>query len=76
MRVLLSGIATAIVLGVIAAGVLSMAQKPSYDVYSSSSTRLGEPGSNLVGKSWTGNPEIGSASGGAGAAGGATRTTY
>jgi len=75
MRVLLSGIAVAIVLGVIAAVVLTTAQEPVYDVYSSSSTRLDQPGSNLVGRRWTGNPQE-SASGSAGEASGATRTAY
>jgi hypothetical protein len=77
MRVLLSGIAVAIVLGVIAAAVLSTVQEPVYDVYSSSSTRLDQPGSNLVGRRWTGNPrETGSASGSAGETTGTARTAY
>lgn len=57
MRVIMSGIAAAIILGVIAAVVLSTAQRPAYESYATSSTRVGDPGSNLVGKSWTGNPK-------------------
>ncbi len=56
MRVILSGIVAAIVVGVIAALVLPAFQKPAYEIYSTSSTRVGEPGSNLVGERWTGNP--------------------
>lgn len=59
MRVILSGIAAAIVLGVIAAFVLSAVQKPAYEAFATSSTRIGDPGSNLVGEAWTGNPEPG-----------------
>ena len=57
MRVILSGIAAAILLGVVAAFVLATVQKPAYEVYATSSTRVGDPGSNLVGKAWTGNPQ-------------------
>ena len=52
MRVLMSGIAAAVILAVIAAFGLSVVQTPAYDRYSSSSTRLGDPGSNLVGNIW------------------------
>jgi hypothetical protein len=58
MRAIMSGIAAAIVLGVIAAIVLSMNQKTVYEVYTSSSTRVGDPGDNLVGKTWSGDPSI------------------
>ena len=59
MRTLVSGIAAAIILAVIAGVLFSAVREPVYTVYSSSSTRLGEPGTNLVGKAWTGNPETG-----------------
>lgn len=48
MKTLLSGIAGAVVLAVIAAYVLSVAQEPVYQVYTSSSARVDQPGSNLV----------------------------
>jgi hypothetical protein len=37
--------------------VLSVAQRPAYQAYSTQSTRVGEPGHNLVGENWSGNPE-------------------
>src|SRR3546814_18278990 len=58
MGIIISGIVTAIVCGAIAAFALSAVQKPSYDAYSTSSTRVGDPGSNLVGREWTGNPTV------------------
>ena len=46
----------AIVIGVAAAFIMNTAQRPAYEVYSTSSTRVGEPGHNLVGENWSGNP--------------------
>ena len=70
MKTLLSGIAGAVVLGVIAALVLSAAQDPAYQVYTSSSTRLSDPGSNLIGRAWNdSSPSAGAASGSTGAQG-------
>lgn len=57
MRAIISGVAAAIVLGILAAVILSAVQEPAYKAYSTSSTRLDEPGTNLVGKDWTGNPK-------------------
>ena len=54
MKILLSGIVAAVVLGVVAAVIFATAQIPAYEAYSTSSTRIGDPGSNLVGKSWRG----------------------
>ena len=47
----------ALAIGVVAALVLSVAQRPAYQAYSTSSTRVGEPGHNLVGENWSGNPD-------------------
>lgn len=58
MRTLVSGIAAAAILAVIAGAVFWTVREPVHTVYSSSSTRVGEPGSNLVGKAWTGNPSV------------------
>jgi hypothetical protein len=58
MRVLVSGILAAVAFGAIAAFVLSKMQEPAYESYATSSTRVGQPGTNLVGKSWTGNPRL------------------
>ena len=56
MRAIISGIVAALAFAAIAAFVLWGIQKPAYETYSTSSTRLGDPGYNLVGKSWSGNP--------------------
>lgn len=58
MKVLISGIGVAIALGVIAAAALLTVQQPAYKAYSTSSTRIGDPGTNLVGKRWTGDPKV------------------
>lgn len=58
MRVFFSGLVAAIVLGVAAGVILRGAQDPVYESYSSSSVRIGEPGDNLVGRSWSGNPSV------------------
>lgn len=31
-------------------------QKPAWQVYSTDSTRVGDPGHNLVGQNWSGDP--------------------
>jgi hypothetical protein len=59
MRTLVSGIVAAIVVAIVAGVAFSLAREPVYAVYSSSSTRIGEPGSNLVGHKWSGNPASG-----------------
>jgi hypothetical protein len=56
MRAIISGIVAALAFAVIAALVLRGIQKPAYETYATSSTRLGDPGYNLVGKSWSGDP--------------------
>src|SRR3546814_10482400 len=53
MGIIISGIVTAIVFGAIAAFALSAVQKPSYDAYYTSSTRVGDHGQNLVGRELT-----------------------
>ena len=56
MKAFIASVAAVIILGVAAALVLALAQRPAYTVYSTTSTRVGEPGDNLVGGNWTGNP--------------------
>jgi hypothetical protein len=57
MKVILGAIAVAIVLGVVAGLVLNTTDRPAYEVYSSdASVRVGDPGHNLVGENWSGNP--------------------
>jgi hypothetical protein len=49
MRIMILSAAAAIVLAVAAASLLDVMQRPAYEIYSTSSTRVGDPGSNLVG---------------------------
>lgn len=58
MRVFFSGLVAAIVLGVVAGVILRASQDPVYEAYSSSSVRVGDPGANLVGRGWSGNPSV------------------
>lgn len=63
MGMIFTGIIGAIVIAVVA-GYFLFAQgqdRPAWQVYSSSSTRVGDPGQNLVGPGWTGEAEIGAA---------------
>lgn len=64
MKILLTGITAAILLGVIAGVVLPKAGEPAYQAYSTSSARVGEPGHNLIGKDWRSAPSPPGASGG------------
>ena len=59
MRAILLGIGVAAVAAVLAAVILWRVQEPAYQAYSSSSTRIGNPGANLVGQDWRGNPQVG-----------------
>jgi hypothetical protein len=54
--VIFGSVLIALLIGVVAAFVLNAAQRPAYEAYSTSSTRVGEPGHNLVGDNWSGNP--------------------
>lgn len=54
MKVIALSVIAALVLGLGAALALRSAQRPAYEVYSTSSTRLSDPGDNLVGKTWNG----------------------
>jgi len=57
MGVVIFGIVAAILLAVGAGAYLTSEQeRPAWQVYSTSSTRVGDPGFNLVGKKWTGEP--------------------
>ena len=57
MKMIFASMLIALAIGVVAALVLNTAQRPAYQAYSTSSTRVGEPGHNLVGENWSGNPE-------------------
>lgn len=54
MGMIFTGIIVAIAIAVGTGYFLSAEQKPSWEVYSTPSTRVGDPGHNLVGTAWTG----------------------
>jgi hypothetical protein len=56
MKVIFGSVLVALLIGLVAAFALNAAQRPAYEAFSTSSTRVGEPGRNLVGDNWSGNP--------------------
>ena len=56
MGVIVSGALAAVVLAVGAGFVLRSYQEPAYERYTTQSVRVGDPGENLVGADWTGEP--------------------
>ena len=59
MGMILTGIVVAIVIAIGAGYFLSTEQQqPAWQVLSSSSTRVDDPGQNLVGPAWTGEGAI------------------
>ena len=56
MRMILTGIVLAIVIGIGAGIVFQAQQVPAWQVFRTDSTRIGDPGNNLVGENWTGQP--------------------
>lgn len=56
MGVILLGIVVAVVIAIGAGFVLRGQQEPVWQVYSTSSTRVGDPGQNLVGPDYSGEP--------------------
>ena len=56
MGVVLTGIVLAVLIAVGAGVFLRGEQRQAWQVYSTASTRVGDPGENLVGQNWTGNP--------------------
>ena len=57
MKVILASVLIAIAIGVAAAFILNTTQRPAYQVYATQSVRVGDPGHNLVGENWSGQPE-------------------
>jgi uncharacterized protein involved in exopolysaccharide biosynthesis len=55
LKMIFASMLVAVVIGVVAAFILAGVQTPAYQAYSTSSTRV-EPGHNLVGENWSGNP--------------------
>ena len=58
MPVILASIALAAVLAVIAGLGLYSMQEPVYQNQPMPSVRVGDPGHNLVGPNWSGNPPV------------------
>ncbi|EHK56526.1 hypothetical protein [Allomesorhizobium alhagi] len=59
MGMILTGIVVAIAIAIGAGYFMNAEQRPSWEVYSTPSSRVGDPGHNLVGTGWTGEPESG-----------------
>ena len=56
MKVIILSAVAALVLAVAASYILSREQEPAYEAFVGSGTRVTDPGSNLVGPEWTGDP--------------------
>lgn len=52
MKIVLAGIATAILIGIAVGLIFPSAREPAYQAFATSSVRVGEPGANLVGPEW------------------------
>lgn len=64
MSMILTGIVVAVAVAIGAGYYLRAEQEPAWQVYSTESTRVGDPGHNLVGQNWTGEPGDESIAGG------------
>ena len=56
MKPFLLGVAATIVLGIAAAFLLDGIQQRAYEAYATSGARVSDPGHNLVGPTWSGEP--------------------
>jgi hypothetical protein len=63
MKVIVASALATLILGIGAALILNAVQEPAYEAYSTSGARVGQPGDNLVGETWSGNPAPRSGSG-------------
>ncbi len=54
MGMIFSGIVAVVVIAIGAGFILRSEQESAYEAYSTPSTRVGEPGNNLVGPDWSG----------------------
>jgi hypothetical protein len=54
MKMLLAGIAAAILAAVVIGAFLPVDPKLAWQAFTSTNVRVGDPGSNLVGPDWTG----------------------
>jgi hypothetical protein len=57
MKMILASLLAAIVIAVAAAFILNTTQRPAYEAYATSGADVRDPGHNLVGENWTGNPQ-------------------
>lgn len=57
MRVILTSIVLAAAMALAAGLGLNWSQQPIYQTQPVPSVRIGDPGTNLVGQSWSGNPQ-------------------
>lgn len=58
MKTVLGGIFVAIFLAVVAGYLLPRAQEPAHRAFSTQSVRVGDPGTNLVGPTWSGEGQV------------------
>ncbi|HEY9536860.1 MAG TPA: hypothetical protein VIS03_04635 [Kiloniellaceae bacterium] len=58
MKVLVIGIAVSVLVAIGLGYFLPLEPKLSWQAYSSTSTRVDDPGSNLVGPRWTGENDV------------------
>lgn len=56
MGLILAGIVIAVAISIGAGFILRGEQEPAWEVYSTTSARVGDPGQNLVGPDWSGEP--------------------
>ena len=59
MKMVVLGIISAVVLAVVLSVVLNTRQRTAYESFATESVRVGDPGRNLVGPDWSGNPRPG-----------------
>lgn len=59
MKVIVLAVLAAAVLGVVAGLVFRQEQVFAFQAFSTPSARVGDPGYNLVGRHWTGDPNVG-----------------
>jgi hypothetical protein len=58
LKVIILSVAVALVLAYAASLVLNGEQEPAYEAFVGSGARVGDPGHNLVGPNWNGNPRV------------------
>jgi len=54
MKAFFAAVLATVVLGLGAALVLRVVQRPAYQAFSTTGARVGDPGENLVGQNWNG----------------------